>query len=296
MQDITPVKKILILSANPKGTTPLLLGEEIREIKEGLRRAKRRDKFVIESAEAVRYRDIRRAILDYEPQIIHFSGHGMGSQGRVLELDSARKLSPLTEDTAELEGLVFEDEIGQTKLVDAESLADLFELFSDQLECVVLNACYSEVQARAIAKKIDSVVGINQAIGDKAAIEFTVGFYDALGAGKSYELAYKFGCNAIELANIPEKLTPQLLTKVTKESFSFYVERPPIEQNCYQAIIEPGALLRIKAPAKMGKTLLLEKILEYGNQKNYKTVKFDFQLADPSVLTDLKTFLQWFLV
>ena len=41
---------------------------------------------------------------------------------------------------------------------------------------------------------------------------------------------------------------------------------------------------------------MLEKILEYGNQQNCKTVKFDFQLADPSVLTDLKTFLQWFCV
>ena len=41
------------------------------------------------------------------------------------------------------------------KLVDAQALADLFELFSDQLECVVLNACYSKVQAREIAKKIN---------------------------------------------------------------------------------------------------------------------------------------------
>ena len=277
MSDFPSVKKILILSANPKGTNPLRLGEEIREIKEGLRRAKRREQFVIESAEAVRYRDIRRAILDYEPQILHFSGHGAGE-----------------------EGLVFEDETGREKLVDAEALADLFELFSDKLECVVLNACYSEVQAREVAQHINYVVGMKKAIGDRAAIEFAVGFYDALGVGKSYELAYKFGCSAIALTGIPEKLTPQLLTKealaCSSSTSSFYIERPPVEQNCYQAIMESGALLRIKAPAKMGKTLLLEKILEYGNQQNYKTVKFDFQLADPSVLTDLKTFLQWFCV
>ena len=124
MSDLAPVKKILILSANPKGTNPLRLGAEIREIKEGLKRAKSSHLFVIESAEAVRYRDIRRVILDYEPQILHFSGHGAGEAG-----------------------LVFEDETGHEKLVDAEALADLFELFSDKLECVVLNACYSEVQA-----------------------------------------------------------------------------------------------------------------------------------------------------
>jgi hypothetical protein len=36
---------------------------------------------------------------------------------------------------------------------------------------------------------------MSQAIGDKAAIEFAVGFYDALGAGRSIEFAYKLGCH-----------------------------------------------------------------------------------------------------
>ncbi|MGH2412654.1 MAG: TIR domain-containing protein, partial [Microcystaceae cyanobacterium] len=182
------VKKILLLSANPRGTSQLRLDEEMREIKEGLRRAKQREQFLIESAEAVRYRDIRRAILDCEPNIVHFSGHGAGE-----------------------EGLAFEDEAGQVKLVSAEALASLFELFTEQVECVVLNACYSQVQAKAIAKHIPCVVGMNKAIGDRTAIEFAIGFYDALGAGKSLEFAYKLGCNAIQIAGIPENVTPQLL-------------------------------------------------------------------------------------
>ncbi|MEC4814335.1 MAG: hypothetical protein SAK29_13820 [Scytonema sp. PMC 1069.18] len=70
------IKKILLLSANPQGTSQLHLEREIREIKEGLRRSRRRDRYLIDTAEAVRYRDIHRAILDYEPQIVHFSGHG----------------------------------------------------------------------------------------------------------------------------------------------------------------------------------------------------------------------------
>jgi hypothetical protein len=183
------MKRILILSANPKNTTPLRLDEEMREIKEGLRRAKQRDNFVIETGQAVRYRDIHRAILDFEPNIVHFSGHGAGE-----------------------EGLAFEDETGQVKLVEAQALASLFNLFADQIECVVLNACYSEVQAKAIAEHISYVVGMSKAIGDKAAIEFAVGFYDALGAGRTVEFAYKLGCNSIEIAGISEHLTPQLLS------------------------------------------------------------------------------------
>jgi len=181
---------ILLLSANPANTTKLRLDEEMREIKEGLKRAKQREQFVIYTAQAVRYRDIHRAILDYEPQIIHFSGHGYGE-----------------------DGLVFEDETGNIKLIDAEALGELFELFSDQVECVVLNACYSQVQATAIAQHINYVIGMNQEIPDKAAIEFAIGFYDALGAGKSVEFAHKLGCNLIKRAGVPGTLIPQLLTK-----------------------------------------------------------------------------------
>ncbi len=183
------MKKILLLSANPKDTPQLRVDEEVREIREGLRRSRQREDFVIETVPALRYRDIRRAILDYEPNIVHFSGHGEGE-----------------------EGLFFEDETGQEKLVEAKALANLFKLFADSIECVVLNACYSEVQAKAIAQHIPYVVGMNKAIGDEAAIEFAIGFYDALGAGRTVQFAYELGCNSIEIAGIPENLTPQLLS------------------------------------------------------------------------------------
>ncbi|GAB1537620.1 hypothetical protein NUACC21_02690 [Scytonema sp. NUACC21] len=51
-------RKILLLSANPFRTSQLRLDEEMREIKEGLRRAKKRELYAIDRAEAVRYRDI----------------------------------------------------------------------------------------------------------------------------------------------------------------------------------------------------------------------------------------------
>ncbi|MEO1433115.1 MAG: hypothetical protein AAFV71_29430 [Cyanobacteria bacterium J06633_8] len=94
--------------------------------------------------------------------------------------------------------------------VDTEAIAKLFELFSDTIECVVLNACYSEVQGNAISRYIPYVIGMNQAIGDKAAIKFATGFYNAIGAGESVEFAYKLGCNVIQLDGIPEHLTPVL--------------------------------------------------------------------------------------
>jgi Leucine-rich repeat (LRR) protein len=198
------VKKILILAANPKNSVPLRLDEEVREIDEGLKRAQMRDRFELEQKWAVRPRDVQRAILDFAPQIVHFSGHGVGEGGLALE-----------------------DELGQAQLVSTSALAGLFELFADQVECVLLNACYSVLQAEAIALHIPYVIGMNQAVGDRAAREFAVGFYDALGAGRDIEFAYKFACNSIRLAGIPEEFVPVLKRQVKQ------VER--IKVNSYWA-------------------------------------------------------------
>lgn len=183
-------RRILVLAANPKGTQPLRLDEEVREIQAGLLRCGGRAAFDIQQAWAVRPRDVRRALLDYKPDIVHFCGHGSGE-----------------------EGLVLENDVGQSLLVSAEALSGLFELFADQVRCVVLNACYSETQGQAIAQHIDTVVGMRKAIGDRAAIEFSIGFYDAIAASKPPAIAFRFGCNAIHLVGLHGHLTPSLMLK-----------------------------------------------------------------------------------
>jgi hypothetical protein len=186
-QQMAECKRILFLAANPDKSAYLRLHEEEREIRERLRLAGY-GKTPIYSTPAARTRDVQQAMVDFDPHIVHFSGHGLGQ-----------------------DGLVFEDVNGQPQLVSSEALANLFELFSDQVECVILNACYSEAQAQAISQHIQHVVGMSQAIGDKAAIEFSVGFYTALGAGRPYEFSYRLGCNAIQLTNRSGHLTPVLL-------------------------------------------------------------------------------------
>ena len=189
-------KKILILSANPKNTDQIRLDQEVREIQAALKRAKNREQFEIVTSWAIRVEDLRLALLEYSPEIVHFSGHGSGSTGLALENNS-----------------------GQVQLVSTESLARLFALFQGKIECVLLNACYSQTQAVAIHEHIDYVVGMNQAIGDVAAIEFAVGFYDALGAGRCYEDCFEVGCASIDLQGIPESATPVLKAR-RREPFS----------------------------------------------------------------------------
>lgn len=74
--------------------------------------------------------------------------------------------------------------MGQPKSVTGEALAGLFKLFDKKVKCVVLNGCDSQIQAKIIAQHIPYVIGMQEAIGDRAAIVFAVGFYDALGADR----------------------------------------------------------------------------------------------------------------
>ncbi|MEL6162485.1 MAG: CHAT domain-containing protein [Cyanobacteria bacterium J06628_3] len=179
--------KILFLAANPTDVSLLRLGQELRDIKQQLRTAKQPGKYQLEQRESVRVGDITQAIFDFEPQIIHFSGHGT-NRGE----------------------LCFENEIGQNQPVESEALAAMFGLLVGKVNCVLLNACHSEVQARAIAKHIPYVIGMNDSVGDKAAIAFAVGFYKALFANSGIKKAYEFGCVEIHLQGIAEHNKPVL--------------------------------------------------------------------------------------
>ncbi|QLE57539.1 AAA-like domain-containing protein [Nostoc sp. TCL26-01] len=284
------MKTILILSAHPINGKPLRLNQEVRDIEAGLERARNRDQFQVISKWAVRTQDLRRSLLDYKPEIVHFSGHGAGEAGLVLE-----------------------DEAGKGQLVSTQALAQLFKLCQASIECVFLNACYSEVQAEAISQHIGCVVGMNEEIGDVAAREFAIAFYDALGANRSYEDAYEFGCNAIDLQSIPESAIPvlksrnlrnqqtQTTTALSLEipegqvalNSAFYVTRSPIETDCYEAILNPGALVRIKAPRQMGKSSLLSRIIYHARQQDYQTAYLNFEQADGEFLSSLDMCLQW---
>lgn len=190
-ENLLPKRTILILASSPANTARLRLDREVREIDAGLRRAKQREQFTLEHKWATRSDDLRRALLDFNPQIVHFCGHGTSNQGLVLENDA-----------------------GEAQFLPTNALANLFKLFANRgVECVVLNACYAEVQAEAISQHISYVMGMSDEISDDAAVKFAVGFYDAVGAGWSYEDAYQLGCNAIALEGISEEQTPVLKKK-----------------------------------------------------------------------------------
>ena len=74
----------------------------------------------------------------------------------------------------------------------------------------------------------------------------------------------------------------------------FYIERPGADTLCYQAILKSGALIRIKAPKLMGKTSLINRILDVADRElDGRTVQLNLLEANEEVLSSLKNFLQW---
>jgi hypothetical protein len=180
---------ILFLAANPIDSNRLRLDMEIREIDQALQKSEYGSRFRINQHWAVRIDDLQEYLLRHNPKIVHFSGHG----------------SPFSE-------IVLEDHLGNSRSVPPQALSNLFSLLKDNVKCVVLNACYSAKQAKAIAKHIDYVIGMSKAIDDAAAIKFAKGFYQALGYGKSIEDAFNLGKIEVNLTEASEQDIPKLLT------------------------------------------------------------------------------------
>ncbi|MDJ0733459.1 MAG: AAA-like domain-containing protein [Nostocaceae cyanobacterium] len=262
--------RILFLTAEPTDTARLRLQQELRDIQERLRQANQPERFQLDFALSARPGDMSQKILHFQPHIVHFSGHG-ASTGE----------------------LCFENESGTTGPVTPKALADLFRLVADQVNCVVLNACYSDIQAQAIVEHIPFVIGMKKAIGDQAAINFSIGFYTALGANRSIDNAFDIGCLQIQMEDIPENLTPVLRIK---RADIFHVQRSSIEDYCYEEIQKPASLIRIKAPHQMGKTLLMNQILIYAREKRYQRVRLNCRDLVDSTVSTLEEFLQSFCV
>ena len=192
--------RILVVAANPLGSSPLKLDHEVKTIQEALRRSRKRDNFVVEYRLAATPSELRRALLDLEPHVLHFSGHGSGEQGLLFVSDESASAIYRSEGGEVRPRSANSNEI---KFVPAQPLANLLQLCEDHLECVVLNACYSDVQGNAISANIPFTIGMRDLVEDNVAIKFSQGFYDAIGAGKSYEKAFAWGKVAIsfDLAN-----------------------------------------------------------------------------------------------
>jgi CHAT domain-containing protein len=183
--------KILFVSANP--ALDLKLDEEYKAIEQGIIESEYRDYIDIKVKLACEYDNLMDAVNEEKPDIVHFSGHGEGERG-------LKFYSPDLENNVEF--------------IDAELIGELFETANENLKLVVLNSCHSIVQAREIVKHIDYVIGMNDEIGDEAAITLMSRFYKSFASDNvTISGAFKQALNQIKRKFPQEADIPKLLKK-----------------------------------------------------------------------------------
>jgi len=205
---------ILFLAANPTGTNPLALGEEARAIQAELERSGYRDCFALETRWAAQPLDLLRELRKLKPTVVHFSGHGgpspVGAEAMGQRPSRDVSANVGTSDNEPQRGLFFQGLDGRAQLVTAQALHDTFGAAGSSVKLVVLNACYSDVQAEALRAHVDCVVGMSGSILDDAARSFAIGFYGGLGELEPVAAAFRQGCAAISLEGLRDSDRPQL--------------------------------------------------------------------------------------
>jgi hypothetical protein len=170
--------RVLLLTSAPTDQTRLDLEDEIRAIEEQVRGARFRDNIRLLTGLAARPDDLVRLLSQHKPQVVHFSGHGCP------------------------DGIVLRRDNGEALVARGVALERLFR--NRGVKLIVLNSCYSEAQAEAIAATGAIVLGTTDAVYDEAAKRFSAAFYRAIASGMSVKDAFRDGGTAVDLYDFPD--------------------------------------------------------------------------------------------
>lgn len=169
LSEIFDKTRVLFLTWSPADEQRLRVDLELRAATEVATNA---DRLVIKALPATTIDDFRRALLSGDFDIIHFAGH------------------------ADENHLVFETAGGMSSPVPLSAIGEQIKRYPS-IRCVVINACEAVKKLTTPISKI--TVGMDKSINDNAAVEFTKGFYDAIGAGRPIEFAVQEGITAVKL-------------------------------------------------------------------------------------------------
>jgi HAD superfamily phosphoserine phosphatase-like hydrolase len=190
---LLPVPIVYLVAANSIRDKPLDTDLELRSI---INRIQGRWQHAY--GPAPRLNDLIDGLRDSDPDIVHFSGHGSSTERLVILNDDAAP-----------------------KEISRATLEELFKNFKDKIRVVVLSACYSETQAKLIAKHIDCVIGVSGTLDDSDAAKYSQQFYGALVAGRSVQKAHDEA--KIVLTDVPAKHKPTLQIRTGCDADSIFV-------------------------------------------------------------------------
>ena len=197
---------ILFLASNPSGTSKIQLREEHSKVSEVIQDAINSGEIkLVKTKQATTFLDLQGYLLDEEPDIVHFSGHGKG-KGSLSDDPAFTKVRDLVTDPngniKDETGIVLADDDQRSyEIVSTDVIKETFSLLVDikqnkPIKLVLFNSCYSHAQAEAVAEFAEYVIGTSSRVLDEAAIAFATSFYLGLAKGRDLRIAYKLGRTA----------------------------------------------------------------------------------------------------
>jgi esterase/lipase superfamily enzyme len=163
-------KCILVLAADPRGTARFELEQEAATIERQLEQGRYGKDYIVRIEQGSKIEDLAGYLSKYRPIIVHIVGHGSAT-GEIL----------LENDRQELEA------------VTATKIVKLFTSVEQQIECLLLNSCFSAEMADVLIAHIPCTIGIDEEIDDPTIETFTSEFYRGLATGKGYYKAFELG-------------------------------------------------------------------------------------------------------
>ncbi|HEU4404504.1 MAG TPA: SUMF1/EgtB/PvdO family nonheme iron enzyme [Polyangiaceae bacterium] len=218
--------RILFVSADASPERRLQTDREFRAIDGKLEAAEYGGAFRLVPCLAAHIDDLRRHLLKYKPDIVHFAGHGDGEGG-----------------------LRFLDDKQRPVAVRVEALASIVQACCDEVRLVVFNACFSAEQADALRRRVGLAVGMRGGVDDGAAIAFAGAFYEALGHGRSVRAAFEAGVGAAKAVDASPGAMPRLLERhdVRAEDTAFAEPSAPPQQPSGHDLGPVGRAKRLEA-------------------------------------------------
>lgn len=204
-KEIVKPINILFMASQTKNTSSIAVDNEFKKIEQIIQESGNQD-INLFSAWAVSISDLQESLLRYSPTIVSISSHGLK------------------------EGIAFEDDDNNYRIVDAEVLGRLFKFLKGNIICVVLNACLTNDTALEISKHIDYVIGITTEIKDESAIAFSTAFFRAIAFGKDIETAYHLGVLQLDIEKLSDS-SKIILHKMVLHSLEDTIVDPFNESN-----------------------------------------------------------------
>src|SRR5215211_1170765 len=198
---VNPPLRVLGMVASPMGLDPLDVEHEKRLVEEATRGLREDGLLEITWLEGQTWRHLMRAMRRGPWHIFHFVGHG--------------GFDPTTEEGA----IALSNDTGHMHLLRARSLAELLDDHYP-LRLVFLNSCegargsesdaFSSTAATLVRRGIPAVVAMQYEVTDKAAIEFSRDFYEAVADGLPVDAAVAEARTAVSMNSALEWGTPVL--------------------------------------------------------------------------------------